>query len=64
MLLKTKVFLARYDELAASKITGVTVQGDSATLNYVEPDGDKEKLTYTKQKGAWRAAVAMPKFTK
>jgi hypothetical protein len=64
MLLKTKVFLAKYDEIPGSKITGVTVQGDSATLNYVEADGDKEKLTYTRQTGQWKAALPMPKFTK
>jgi len=64
LLLKTKAFLAKYDEIPGSKITGVTIQGDSATLNYLEADGDKEKLTYTRQEGKWKAALAMPKFTK
>jgi len=64
LLLKTKVFLAKYDEIPTSKITGVTVQGESATLNYLEADGDKEKLTYTRQEGKWKVGLPMPKFAK
>jgi hypothetical protein len=64
MLLKTKRFLGKYDEIPDSKITGVTVQADSAVVNYLEPDGDKEKLTYTRQDGKWKAAMPLPKFTK
>jgi hypothetical protein len=63
-LLKTKPFLAKYDEIPASKITGITVQGDSATVNYLEPDGDKEKLSYTKVAGKWKVALPMPQFPK
>jgi hypothetical protein len=64
MLLKTKRFLGKYDEIPDSKITGITVQGDSATLNYLEPDGDKEKLAYIREDGKWMVAMPMPKFTK
>ena len=65
MLLKTKpFFLSKYGELPGSKITGVTITGDSATLNYVEDDGDKEKMTYTRQDGKWKAALKMPSFVK
>jgi hypothetical protein len=64
MLIKTKRFLGKYDEIPDSKITGITVQGESATLNYLEPDGDKEKLIYTRQDGKWKVAMPMPKFTK
>jgi hypothetical protein len=63
-LLKTKPFFAKYHEIADSKITGISVQGDSATLNYLEPDGDKEKLNYSKQGGMWKAALPMPQFVK
>jgi len=63
MLLKTKRFLGKYDEITTSKITGVTVQGDSAMLNYTEADGDKEKVTYTRQDGKWKVALPLPKFT-
>jgi hypothetical protein len=64
LLIKTKRFLGKYDEIPGSKITGVTVQGESATLNYLEADGDKEKLTYARQSGKWKVALPMPKFTK
>jgi hypothetical protein len=64
LLLKSKPFLAKYDEIPDSKITGITVQGDSATLNYLEPDGDKEKLTYTRQDGKWKVGMQLPKFAK
>jgi hypothetical protein len=64
LLLKTKRFLGKYDEIPDSKITGITVKGDSATLNYLEPDGDKEKLDYTRQAGKWKVAMPLPPFTK
>jgi hypothetical protein len=64
LLLKTKRFLGKYDEIIDSKITGVTVQGESATVDYLEADGDKVKAQYTKQGGAWKVALPMPKFTK
>lgn len=64
LLLKSKRFLGKFDEISDSKITGVTVQGETATLNYVEADGDKEKVNYTKQNGKWKAALPLPKFTK
>src|SRR5205823_652580 len=38
--LKTKRFLGKYDEVIDSKIDKVTVQGDTATVNYIESDGD------------------------
>jgi hypothetical protein len=63
-LLKTKPFLAKYDEIPDAKITGVTVQGDSAIVSYLEPDGDKEKLNYSRQGGKWKVALPMPPFSK
>jgi hypothetical protein len=64
LLLKTTVFLAKCDEIPGSKITGVNIQGTTATLNYEEADGDKEKLTYSRQDNKWKVALPMPKFTK
>jgi hypothetical protein len=61
--LKTKRFYGKYDELPESKLDKVTVQGDSATVNYVEPDGDKEKLTLVRQEGHWKVTLPMPKGT-
>jgi hypothetical protein len=63
-LLKTRPFLAKYDEIPDAKITGVTVQGDSATVNFIEPDGDKEKLSYSKKDGKWKVALPLPQFPK
>jgi hypothetical protein len=62
--LKTEAFHAgKIDELAKGKFDKATVLGDSAVVNYIEPDQDKEKLTMTKQDGQWKAklSVAMPK---
>jgi hypothetical protein len=58
--LKTKRFLGKYDEVADSKIEKVTVQGDTATVNYVESDGDKVKLNLVRQGGQWKASLPMP----
>jgi hypothetical protein len=61
--LKTHRFLGRYDEIPDGKIEKITVQGDRAIVNYVEPDGDKEKLNLVKQDGQWKVSVPMPKGT-
>jgi hypothetical protein len=58
--LRTRRFLGKYDEIPGSKVEKVTVQGDSATVNYLEPDGDKEKLKLVRQKGAWKVSLRMP----
>jgi hypothetical protein len=59
--LKTKRFHGKYDEVPDSKVEKVTVQGDKATVNYLEPDGDKEKLSLVRQGGAWKLSVPMPR---
>jgi hypothetical protein len=59
--LKTKRFHGKYDEVPESKVDKVAVQGDRATVNYTEPDGDKEKLTLVRQEGQWRVSLPMPK---
>jgi hypothetical protein len=59
--LATKRFLGKYDEVPDGKIDKVTVQGDKATVNYTEPDGDKEKLALVRQAGQWKLTVPMPK---
>ncbi len=58
--LKTAPFRDKHDELADSKMGDARVEGDQATVNYVEPDGDKEKLKLTRQAGQWKANLAMP----
>ena len=32
-----------------------------ATVNYTEPDGDKEKLTFMLRDAKWKAVLAIPK---
>lgn len=59
--LQSKRFLGKYHEIPGSKLDRVVVQGDSATLHYIEDDGDKEKLTYNRQQGRWKVSLAMPK---
>lgn len=59
--LKTSRFLGTYDEIPTSTVEKVTVQGERATVAYLEPDGDREKVTLVRQGGAWRAALPMPK---
>jgi hypothetical protein len=59
--LKTKRFPGKYRELPESTIEKVTVEGDNATVHYLEPDGDKEKLILVRQEGQWKVWLAMPK---
>ena len=39
----------------------MSVAGKEATVNYTEPDGDKEKFTLRLRDGKWKAVLAMPK---
>ena len=59
--LKTKRFLGKYDEVPESKVEKAAVQGDKATVNFTEPDGDKEKLSFVREKGGWKVSLPMPK---
>jgi hypothetical protein len=62
--LKTKRFQKKYDELPDSKIERVVVQGDSATVYYLEPDGDKEKAILVRQDGRWKVWLTIPRASK
>jgi hypothetical protein len=59
--LKTRRFLGKYDELGESKIDKIDVKGDKAVVNFTEPDGDKEKLAFVREKGGWKASLPIPK---
>jgi hypothetical protein len=61
--LKSLRFKGKYDEVPDGKIEKVTVQGERATVAYVEPDGDHEKLTLVRQDSQWRVSVPMPRAT-
>jgi hypothetical protein len=62
--LKSKHFCGKYDELADSKtkVDKVTVKGSEATVNYTEPDNDKETLTLIYVNGQWRVRLRMPRM--
>jgi hypothetical protein len=51
-----------YDEYPDGKLTRVTVQGETATAEVAEPDGDKYRLTFVREEGAWK--VKAPKTSK
>jgi hypothetical protein len=59
--LKSNHFYGAYDEVPDSKLDSVNFQGDEAVVSYTEADGDKKKLTLTRQDGQWRVSVPMPK---
>ena len=59
--LKTKRFHGKYHEVPEGRIDRVTVEKDSATVYFLEPDGDKEKLILVRQEGQWRVWLTMPK---
>jgi hypothetical protein len=51
-----------YDEYPDGKLTRVAVQGDTATAEVTEPDGDKYRLTFVREGGRWK--VKAPKTSK
>jgi len=55
--LKSKRFLGKYHEIPGSKFDKATVEGDKATINYTEEDGDKEKLSLVRQDGKWKVSI-------
>jgi hypothetical protein len=60
-LLEHKEFQKKYHEVPESQVESVTVHGEDATVRYVEPDGDHEKLTAVRQGGGWKLLLKMPK---
>jgi hypothetical protein len=61
LFLKSNRFHGKYHEVPGSKLESVKVKGETARLNYVEEDGDKEKFSLVRQKGQWRFIMPMPK---
>jgi hypothetical protein len=57
LYVKSKRWQGLHDEIAPSVVTKVMVAGARATVFYTEPDGDKEKLLFTRQGGQWRASL-------
>ena len=61
--LKTKRFQKKYQEVPDGKIDKLDIQGESATVYFLEPDGDKEKAIFVRQDGQWKAWLTMPKVS-
>ena len=62
LFLKSSRFHGKYHEVPGSKIESVKVKADTARLNYIEDDGDKEKLAANRAaKGQWKFILPMPK---
>jgi hypothetical protein len=59
-LLDHKDFRRKYGEVPESKLEMVLVPGADATLRYLEPDGDQEKLTAVRQDGKWKLLLKVP----
>jgi hypothetical protein len=57
---KTKRFHGKHDEIPDSKIEKVVVQGDKATVHYIEPDDDKIKLPLVREKDQWKVYLPKP----
>ena len=62
--LKTKRFQKKFHEVPEGKIDKLVIQGESATVYYLEPDGDKEKAILVRQDGQWKVWLTMPKVSK
>jgi hypothetical protein len=62
--LETRVFRHKRDEVAGGKVTRVRAEGDSATVYFDDPEGDKEKLRFVREDGQWKAWMTIPKVKK
>jgi hypothetical protein len=58
--LKSNRFYGANHEVPGSKIDSVSMQGDEATVSYIEEDGDKVKLSFVREGDKWKAVVKMP----
>lgn len=56
--LKTPRFVGKspHDEVPGSEFKGATIQGDKATVKYIEDDGDKKELLFTREGGRWKVS--------
>ena len=57
LYLKSKPFLAKYRDVPGSKIDKVAIDGDKATVNYIDEDDDKEKLQLNRLEGKWKLSI-------
>ncbi len=61
--LKSNRFLGAqpYNEVGACMVQSVNVQGDTATVAYIEDDGDHGKFNFVRVAGQWRVSAPIPK---
>jgi hypothetical protein len=62
--LKTKRFQKKYHDLPDGKIDKVDIQGENATVYFLDEEGDNEKAVFVRQDGQWKAWLTMPKVSK
>jgi hypothetical protein len=58
--LRTRRFRDKYDEAATGKVTKVAVLGNSATVHWDDPEGDREKTVFVREDDRWKAWLSMP----
>jgi hypothetical protein len=58
--LKTRRFEAKYKEAREGKFERVSAQGDTATVYFVDDEGDREKILLLREEGQWQLWLKMP----
>ena len=61
--LKIKRFQKKYHDVPGCKIDKVDIQGENATVYFLDEEGDKEKAIFLRQDGQWKAWLTMPKVS-
>ena len=61
LYVKSEVFYKKHHEIPDSKLEKVSVSGDAASLNFIEPDDDNVKISLTRDKGQWKFSMKIPK---
>jgi hypothetical protein len=61
LYVKSEVFYKKHHEIPDSKLEKLSVSGDTASLNFIEPDNDNVKMSLTRDKGQWKFSMKIPK---
>jgi hypothetical protein len=62
-VLRTKPFRRKFDEVPDGKVEKVTLEKDSATVQFLEPDGDHEKVILLREGDGWKAWLIIPRVS-
>jgi hypothetical protein len=60
LFLKSKRYYGKYEEVPGSKLDRISVDGDKATVFYIEEDGDKQKLSLLRENAKWKVSAPPP----